>query len=154
MLYKNDEESIDKVLGTLSVQRIFFILAIWEKLAVTEIITKTELSESIIHQSLKKLSDHRIVEKISRGIYALSSNPTTEYLKKFYSQILIEHVGSELYRISKSIETEPIEQISSQIDELLLKWKPLIEEHYSFRVSSLVGAFIERSVYEGNVINE
>jgi len=150
----NNEMSIDKVFGTLSAQRIFFTLAVWEKLAVSDIIAKTKLSESQIHQTLKKLSNVQMVEKVSRGVYALTKTTTTEHLKKFYSQLLIEHVGEELYRLSKSIDTQPIEAVSVQLNALLLQWKPLIDQHYSFRVSSLVEAIIDKSVYEQNVINE
>lgn len=150
----NNELSIDKVFGTLSAQRIFFTLAIWEQLAVTDIIAKTKLSESQIHQTLKKLIEIQMVEKVSRGVYALTKNAATEHLKKFYSQLLIEHIGGELHKLSKSIDTQPIEAVSVQLNALLLQWKPLIEQHYSFRVSSLVEAIIDKSVYERNVINE
>ena len=152
--HTNNKISIDKIFGTHSAQRIFFTLSIWEKLAVSDIITKTKLSESQIHQTLKKLSDIHMIEKVSRGIYALSKNSATEYLKKFYSHFLIEHVGSELYKLSKSIDTQPIEDVSTQLNELLLQWEPLIEEHYSYRVSSLVESILDKSVYERNVINE
>lgn len=148
-LYKDDEKSIDRVLGNLSVQRIFFTLASWEKLAVTDIITKTELSESIIHQSLKKMAEINLVEKVSRGIYSLNITPSTEYLKKFYSQLLIEYVGGELSQISNNLDTLPIEESSAQLDQLLFKWQPVVEEHYSFRVASLVETIINRTVYEG-----
>ena len=153
-LYTNNDLSIDKIFGTLSAQRIFFTLATWENLAVTDIITKTKLSESQIHQTLKKLSDIHMIEKVSRGVYALSKNSATEYLKKFYSHLLIEHVGSELYKLSKSVDTQPIEDVSTQLNELLLQWRPLMEEHYSHRLSSLVESILDKSVYERNVINE
>lgn len=156
-LYTDDEKSIDRVLGNLSVQRIFFTLASWEKLAVTDIIAKTELSESIIHQSLKKMAEINLIEKVSRGIYSLNITPSTECLKKFYLQLLIEYVGGELFQISKNLDTLPIEESSAHLDQLLFKWQPVVEEHYPFRVSSLVETIINRTVYEekqGDVTNE
>lgn len=152
--YTNGEMSIDKVIGTLSAQRILSILATWDKLAVTDIITKTKLSESQIHQTLKKLYTINMIEKESRGIYTFRKNPVTEHLKKFYTELLIVHLGIELNKLSKIIDTQPIEDVSAQVTALLLQWGPLLEKHYSYRVSSLVEALVDKSVYEQNVVNQ
>jgi hypothetical protein len=154
LLHSDDEISIDRVLGHLSTQRIFFTLVTWEKLTSNDIIAKTELSDSIIFQTLKSLTALNLVKKVSRGYYSLNTTPSTEHLKKFYLQILIEFVGGEIYKLSKNIETHPIEESSRQFDELLLKWQPIVEEHYSFRVSSLAEAIISKTVYGDNVAHK
>lgn len=157
VLYEDDEKSFDNIidtLGTLSAQKIFFTLTAWERLSALELSAKTKLSESAIHQSLNRLKEVDLVEKVSRGVYSLKKSPKTEHLKNFCLEHLFEHVGQELYDISKSIGVDPIEDVEARLDEVLQQWKPIIDNKYSFRASALVGAITNKMVYKTDGINK
>ncbi len=137
-------EDFDKSLGTPSGQAVFRILVCWESLPIREIILKSKLSESQIHNTLKDLISLGLVVKESRGVYSLSKSQIASNLKKAYEEILEQHVGNLLYTLSKQLDIMPLHDIEELWTHLIDQWKPILEKKFKRKAASITNSIIER----------
>ena len=134
----------EKALGTSSAQKIITLLSCWNSLALKEIIQKTRLSESQVHNTLNSLIEVNIIVKKSRGIYALSSSKFTQHLRTAYEDIIEQTVGNRLYFLSKNIDTLPLPELEKRWKSLIDEWEPFLDKHFSNRVSSIASHIVDR----------
>lgn len=137
-------EQVDKILGTPSAQRILRILVCWKSLSFKKIIPRAGFSISQINSTLNQLEKAQIVTKESRGIYALADTPFVARLTEAYTQLLIQNIGTEFYRLTKGLDELPPQEMSSRLNGLIFHWKPLLEQHFPHKLSSLVGHTVDR----------
>ncbi|MHA1944847.1 MAG: winged helix-turn-helix domain-containing protein [Candidatus Hodarchaeales archaeon] len=138
----NSGEMFDKTLGTPSAQKILRFLVCWEKIPFRELIAKSNLSESNVHSTLRKLQRSGLVSSDVRGIYQLTDDDFTKTLTASYSILIKRIIARNLYNLSKQMEVTSPEKILDQL--LLLKdlYGPYIDRYYSKKFSSLVGSLI------------
>lgn len=138
----NCGEMFDKTLGTPSAQKILRFLVCWEKISFRELIAKSNLSESNVHSTLRKLQRSGLVSSGVRGIYQLTDDDFTKTLTTSYSILIKRIIARNLYNLSKQMEVTSPEKILDQL--LLLKdlYGPYIDRYYSKKFSSLVGSLI------------
>jgi len=140
---KNLEE-YEKALGTPSAQKIIALLTCWNSLALREIVQKTGLSESQVHNTLNSLREVEVVSKKSRGIYSLSRSKLATHLSTAYADIIEQTVGNSLYFLSKNIDTLPLPELEKRWKALIDQWEPFLTAHFSHQLSSLSSHIIDR----------
>ena len=106
---------IESYLGTPRAQKILQILVCWETMPVKEIITKSGLSESQVHTTLRNLERIGTINHESRGIYRLSSNEFTQLLKKAYLVVINQVIGQKLHDLSKNLDELPPDEVSDRL---------------------------------------
>ena len=137
-------ETIDSILGTPSSQKILRLLYCWGQLSVKELISKTNLSESQIYNTLRSLESVNLVETVNRGLYSYTKNTFSMKLKEAYVSHLIQIIGKELHYLSSNIDKEDWKTIDERFTNLVTLWKPLLESNYPLKTSSLAGHILER----------
>lgn len=137
-------DDYERALGTPSAQKIIGLLTCWSSLSLKELVQKTGLSESQVHNTLNTLMDVSIVEKKSRGIYALSNSTFSEHLKSAYEDIIEQNVGNILYFLSNNIDTLPLPELEQTWKSLIDQWEPFLHERFSRKVSSLASHVVDR----------
>lgn len=144
LLLPPNMEQLDKILGTPSAQRILRILVCWKSLPFKEVIPRAGFSVSQINSTLSQLEKVQIVTKESRGVYTLADTPFVASLTEAYTQLLVQNIGMELYQLTKGLEKLAPREISSRLSKLIFNWRPLLEQHFSHKLSSLVGHTVDR----------
>lgn len=134
----------EKALGKPSAQKIITLLTCWNSLSLKEIIQKTGLSESQVHNTLKSLIELNIILKKSRGIYAISNSKFAKHLKTAYEDIIKQTTGNILFDISKNIDTLPLSELETKWKDLIDQFEPFLKEHFSNQLSSLSSHIIDR----------
>ena len=140
----NKLDRMDKILGTPSAQRILRIFACWKSLPFKEVIPRAEFSVSQVNSTLNQLEKAHIIIKEKRGVYTLADTPFVTCLTEAYIQLLVQNIGMELYQLTKSLDKSTPREISSRLNKLIFNWKPLLEQHFSHKLSSLVGHTVDR----------
>ncbi len=137
-------KQIDKSLGSPNVQTILRILICWKTLNISDLIEKTGYSENQIYRGLKQLEGIGVIRRVKRGVYSLVPNPFTQSLSDAYEQLLVQIIGQELHRITNSLERDSPTEVTKQIYLLTTKWGPILERHFSTKLSSLISHSIDR----------
>lgn len=139
----NDISIMETVIGTPSAQKVIVLLVTWPNLSIKEIQSKTKLSKSQIHITLKNLQDIQIVQTVTRGYYTLAESKFTQLLKEAYQAKIIESINKQIYQIKQALKRKEIKEATEMFQELQEKYDPLLKERFPFIVSSLSHRFIE-----------
>ena len=138
-----DVNNFETVLGTPTAQKLIKILVTWSPLSVQDLVSKSNVSKSQVHSTLKSLIAHSIVQSPSRGIYTFLDTPFTKLLKEAYRVKILELINSEIYNIKQLLKKNHLDRAESKFSELIDQYYPLLQDTFSSHLSSLSLRFIE-----------
>ena len=137
-------DELSKELGNPSIQKILMFLSIYESLSVSRLMELTELSESQLHLILTRMIKVNLLEKTSRGIYALSDEKFVAKLKEAYKSIIISNVSTQIDEIQSLLEENAYEKALTNFKELARKYEPILQTHFLFKMNALSHDFMDR----------
>lgn len=137
------DKEIDAILGTPSAQTILRLLSIWDQLPLKEVQNKSELSESQVHATLKRLVDIHILHKVTKGLYSYSPDNFASLLKEAYKEKNIHHVNTRLTHINSLLKENKIEEAQQAYQNLITGYEPMLDTYFSHLMSALTHSFLE-----------
>lgn len=142
---KNEIKStqFENVLGTPSAQKIICLLATWSKLSIKELISKSELSKSQTHNTLKNLQTIEVVTTQSRGFYSFAENTFVNLLKEAYQSKILEIINKEIYIIKQHLKRKELQKAEKKFLNLVNQYDPILNRNFPFIMSSIAHRFIE-----------
>jgi DNA-binding transcriptional regulator GbsR (MarR family) len=140
----NNPSSFEAVLGTPTAQKIVKLLVTWDSLSIQNLVSKSHISKSQVHITLKNLISQSIVFSPSRGNYTLPESPFMKSFKKTYLIKIIELINSEIYIIKQFLKDDKLEQAEKKFSEMVEQYDPILQKSFSSMLSSLSSRFIEK----------
>jgi len=114
-------EDVLKTLGRPFVQKVFCVLAAFNKMSARELEKKTSLSARTVYDALTLLERAGLIERKERGVYAVASNRSAKLFGEAYHHLLVAGLAEELTRImraAESIEADNEDERRTLLDEL------------------------------------
>ncbi|MHA1728085.1 MAG: hypothetical protein ACTSWY_05075 [Promethearchaeota archaeon] len=134
------------VLGTPTSQKLIKLLVTWRTLSVQDLIIKSHISKSQVHNTLKNLITQNIVHSPSRGIYSLFDSPFMKLFEEAYHLKIIEIINSEIYGIKHLLKNDKLVLAEKKFSDLVEQYNPILHDSFSSVFSSLSSQFIEKLV--------
>ena len=139
----NEMQRLENAIGTPSAQKIVILLVTWQNLTIKELITKTKLSKSQIHTTLKNLQNIELVSMITRGKYAMANNKFAHLLQDAYTEKIFQTINKQIYLIKQALKGKDMETANELYDDLYEQYEPLLTKNFRYIMSSLAHRFIE-----------
>lgn len=139
----NETLSLENAIGTPSAQKVLLLLVTWPNLSIKELISKSKLSKSQIHGTLKNLQQIGLVTAITRGQYSLDNNKFAHLLQEAYTEKIIETLNKQIYLIKQMVKKNDLVKATELYDEIYALYEPILKNNFSYILSSLANSFIE-----------
>ena len=135
--------TLENAIGTPSAQKVLLLLATWSNLSIKELISKSKLSKSQIHGTLKNLQQIGLVTAISRGQYSLENNKFAHLLQEAYTEKIIETLNKQIFIIKQLLKKNYLDKATDLYDDIYSLYEPFLKRNFSYVISSLAESFIE-----------
>lgn len=139
----NEVFHLENAIGTPSAQKVLLLLVTWPSLSIKDLISKSKLSKSQIHGTLKNLQHIGLVTAITRGQYSLENNKFSHLLQEAYIEKIIETLNKQIYVIKQLLKNNDLQKATELYDEIYSWYEPILKRNFSYILSSLANSFIE-----------
>lgn len=137
---------LSKDLGNPSIQKLLFILTVYDQLPINKLLELSGLSESQLHLTIKKMLNIKLIKKITRGMYSLTDDQFMLRLKEAYKTKIVDDVNTKINEIWNYLKKNNLEESFNLFKEIDRFYGPILVTNFSYQLNSLSHEFLDKQI--------